>query len=398
MSDYLDGTGLNIDALEDRIAAVKAALRSLISANFDLSTDQPSGQLVEIQCERTQSALELLRSVYSGWDPDNATGHALTALSLISGTQRRAATFGTVTLTVNLNGGTTLPAGSVAAVSGDLTNRWVTDADVVAPAGPAADYPCAATCEASGPIQALLGTITVRATLVPGWNSVTNAADAAEGLAEETDTALRRRREQELALGGSTTVDAIRAELLELVGMVSVDVFENDLDVAAAGMPPHSVWSVIWDGAGGAVANTDIAEVIFEEKAGGVRAYGYTVVTHTDEQGNTHQIGFTRAAQIAIAVEVTIPAANRGADYPGDAAVAQAIGDWADDYFAPGVDVYRSEIVGVVVALPGVENVSLCRLALAPVPPGVFAAADRLMGVAQLATIDGSPVGDVVIL
>lgn len=385
MADYLDATGLHIDSLEDRKAAVKALIRALIAPNLDLSPDQPSGQLVEIFCERTQSSLELLREVFSSWDPDNASGWALTALSLITGVQRRAATFGTVTLTVNLDGGTTLPAGSVASVSGDATNRWVTDADVVAPAGPAANYPCPATCEDTGPIQALAGTITVIATPVAGWNSVTNALDAAEGLAEETDTELRLRRELELALGGSTTVDAIRAELLELDGMIEVFVNENDLDVAAGGIAAHSFEAIIWDGAVPAVADADIAEVIFETKAAGIRTSGSTAVNHTDEQGNSHRIRFTRAVEARVVVEVTIPAANRGPDYPGNPAVQTAVETWAAAFFSVGTDVYRSEVSAAVVVLPGVENVSLVQLSFWP---AAVAPVDLTVGVSQIATID----------
>lgn len=395
MADALTATGLNIDSLDDRIEAAKALLRSAISSNLDLTADQPTGQLTQIQYEAIQAALELLRATYSAWDPDSATGHSLTALALCTGTERRPATHGTVTLTCNLNGGTTLGIGTMASVTGDPTNLWEINESFTAPAGPAADYFLDFTATEPGAIQALAGTIIVMATPVGGWNSVDNAAAAAAGEEEETDTALRLRRELELARAGSATVDAIRADLIALEGMISVDVYENDLDIAVGGIPAHAFWTVIWDGAVPAVANADIAEAIFQAKAAGIRPYGYTTVAHVDEQGNSHPIAFTRAAEIAIAVEVTIPAANRGADYPGDAAVAQAIEDWAVDFYGVGDDVYRSEIVGVVVQLPGVENVSLCRLATAPVPPGVFAAVDMVFGVAQIATIAAA---DVVVL
>ncbi len=393
MADYLDDTGLHIDSLEARNIAVKSLWRALIAPNLDLSTDQPSGQVVEISNERVQSALELLREVYSAWDPDSATGHSLTALALLTGTQRRAATHGRVTLTVTLTGGTTLPAGNIAAVTGDATNRWVTDVAVVAPAGPPADYPVAATAEQTGAIQAIGGTITVIASPFGGWTAVTNAADAIEGLAEETDTALRLRREIEVARAGSATINAIRADLIALTGMISVGVTENDSDVAALGVPPHSFEAIIWDGpAPHAVADIDIAEVIFETKSAGIRASGVTPITHTDEQGNDHVIRFTRAVATRVSVEVTIPAADRGPGYVGDPAVADAIEAWADDFFAVGADVYRSEISAAVVVLPGVLNVSLVRLVLGPSPPGVPAAVDLVMTVAQIATIAAADV------
>ena len=401
MADYLDDTGLHVDALEDRLAATKALLRAAISANLDLTPEQPTGQLVEILGENHQEILELIRAVYTAWDPDSSTGHSLTALALLTGTQRQSATKGTVTLRCNLNGATTLTGGvSTAAVSGDTTNRWVLLTSFTSPAGPAANYDLAFEAENAGAIQALAGTITVIATPTAGWNSVTNLADATEGQGEEGDPSLRLRREQELATGGSTTVDAIEAALSALEGMLEVVVYENDLDVAVSGIPPHAFEAVV-HGTGAAVpTDADIAESIFEEKAGGIRAYGTTVQAHTDSQGNDHQIGFTRATELRIIVEVTIPAANRGPDYVGDAAVADAIEDWANGYtdadgndiagfFTVGLDVYRSEVSAVVVQLAGVENVSLVRLAIHPA--GV-AAVDLTVARDQIATIDSADV------
>jgi len=388
MADELTATGLAIDSLEDRKAAVKALVRAAISPNLDLSPDQPSGQFVEIFCERIQAALELLRGVHSSMDPDAATGSTLTALSVLTGTPRRAATKGTVTLTVKLDAGITLPAGNVASVSGNPTNRWVTTADATNPGGAPANVNVAAECETAGPIQALAGTITVIATPFAGWNTVTNVADAVEGLAEETDTELRLRRELELAISGSTTVDAIRADLLELTGMISVTIYENDGDfVDANSVPSKTFEAVIWDDA--AVANADIAETIFEGKAAGIRAYGATIVSHVDEQGNSHAVGFTRATERRVLVEITL---DDGPDYVGDAAVATAIETWAADNLGVGDDVYRSKISGAAIDLQGVENVSLVRLSFWPAAVG---AADLVVTIREIATIAA---GDVTVI
>ena len=392
MADELTATGLSIDTLEDRIAAVSALLRSAISPNLDLSPDQPSGQIVRILCERTQSVLELVRSVHSGFDPDAASGDALTALGVLTGTQRRAATEGHVTLTCNLDGATTLTGGvSAASVAGDATNRWVLDTTYTSPAGPAGNYFLAFTAENPGAIQAVAGTITVIATPTVGWNTVTNAVDATEGLAEETDTALRLRRELELAIGGSTSVDAIQAELSQLVGMIEATVLENDSDVTVDGIPPHAFEAIVWDGAAPAVADADIAETIFRSKAAGIRAWGSTLVTpaYVDDQGNSHAIRFTRADDLRIKVEVTL---THDASYIGNALVKAAIVAAAAAFFTVGDDVFRSRITDWVMGCGGVENVSLVRLAI--FPAGV-AAADIAVAIREIATI---AVADIVVI
>lgn len=382
MADELTVTGLTIDSLEDRLEAVCDLLRGAIASNLDLTPDQPTGQLVRILVERTQSALEVVRAVHAGGDPLTATGQALTALCYRTGTQRRPATAGHVTLSVNLDGGVTLPAGSVAHVAGDAENRWATDVDVVAPAGPPAAYNVAATCETDGPIQALLGTITVIATPVVGWNSVTNAADAAEGDAEETDADLRERRELELALGGSTTIDAIRAELISMTGMIEAIVLENDQHWTAGGIPPHAIECIIWDGSPAAVADADIAETIWTSKSAGVYAWGITdTAVHVDDQGGNHVIAWTRATPLQILVEVTV---TTDATYLGAAAIQAYIEEQAADFFTCGVDVYRSRIIDWTMEVQGVVDVSLVRLAIAP---AVVAAVDIPVDIREIATI-----------
>jgi uncharacterized phage protein gp47/JayE len=380
MADELTSTGLAIDSFDTRLANVQAALRAAIAPNLDLSPQSATGQLVYILVERIQANLELIRAIYSAWDPDSATGQSLTALAYITGTARNPATPGHVTLTVNLNGGVTLPAGSVAAVTGEPTNRWVTDDDVVAPAGPAANYFIDATAETAGAIQALLGTITVIATPVAGWNSVTNAADATPGDDEETDVALRLRRELELAIGGSTSVDAIQAELIDLDGMEECWVLENATDVVDAnGLPAHSFEAILWDGSTPAVTNALIAETIFKTKAAGIRSFGVTTQSHTDDQGNAHAINFTRADDQRMLVEVTL---TTGAGYPGAAAVRALIEAQGNANLGIGDDVYRSKVSAVVCTLPGVVDCSLVRLSIWPAALG---AADVPIGLRQIA-------------
>jgi len=304
MADELTITGLSIDDYETRRAAVVAALRAEISAILDVSPEQPTGQLTDILLERVQAVAELLQSIHSAIDPGQATG----------------------TLTVNLDALTTLPAGSIAAVTGDLDNQWVTDVDCTSVG--AGNYTVLARASETGPIQALAGTITVIVTPVAGWNSVTNAAAATMGEAEETDAELRLRRELETTLGGSSSVDAIRAALVNLDGMIMCQVLERETWAAGNGMPPHSIEALIWDGAAPVVANADIAEQIFLEKPAGIQAYGSTVVTHADSSGIDHLIGFTRATQVAY--EMTYNLLVDPDEYTGSTALAAAIAAWSD--------------------------------------------------------------------
>jgi len=383
MTDQLTSTGLTIDDLTTRTAALKAAIRAAISANLDLQTSKPAGQFVEAFAEHSQELAELLEEVYAAFDPDQATGVALTALSLLTGTQRRDATYSTVAVTLDLDATTTVPAGTTFAVSGDTSNTWTLDAAVTSVG--ASTYPGTATATTAGAVQALAGTLTVIVTPVAGLNSVTNVADATVGQEEETDTELRLRREQEITLGGSASVESIQAALSAVDEVIAVVVLENDADAASDGMPPHSVEALFWDG-GSAASTAELAGIILDQKSAGIRAYGSTTETVEDSQGVSHEIGLTRAAEQVIEVEVDV---DVDADYVGDTAVEEAIASWSQSALSIGDDVYLSKVSGVVVDLDGVVNVSAVRLAISPAAP---AASDVSIGDRQIATISTSDI------
>lgn len=375
MTDQLTSTGLTIDSLEDRIAAIKARIRSSISANIPMSIEDPVGQLVEILAESIQNLAELAQVVHTAFDPAQATGNLLSSLCALTGTIKRAATQGTVTLTVDLDGGTVLPAGSIASVATDPTNQWATDTAVTAPAGPAASYTVAATAVEAGEYIALAGTITTIVTAVVGWNSVTNLADATPGQEIEEDPDLRERRDTEVFLSGSTSVEAIQADVSAIDGIISCKVYENNSTIPDGLRPPHSFEVTLWDGSPPAVANADIAEAIFEGKPAGIRAYGTTTVAHVDSQGVSHQVGFSRATVVYILVDITINVNN---DYAGDSAVETAIAAMINS-LPVGAAVRRSDIIHVVEAIDGVEWTDLSAGPLLSRKPAAVGAADIVL-------------------
>jgi len=355
MTDQLTAAGLEIDDLATRIADLKTAVRNACGANLDLSPDQPDGQLVELFAEAVQAGMELLQEVYTAMDPDDATGDAQGALCALTGTNRRAATYGTVTLTLNLDAATTVPAGSIAHVSGDPTNRWITDTGVTSVG--AGNYDVTATASETGPIQALAGTITVIATPVVGWNSVTNAADATEGLAEETDTELRLRREEEIAKGGSTNTDAITADVLDLDGALYAKTYENTtLITDGAGRPGKSI-EVVVHRTDPPLTDAILAAQIYDSKAAGIEAYGSTVVGHVDDAGISHQIGFTDVTVLTLQVEATLT--TDADEYPGDTDFKAYLADWADANLGVGDDVIINQLVAVCFEVDGVLDATL---------------------------------------
>jgi hypothetical protein len=391
MADALTATGLSIDDLATRRAAVVAELRSKISAILDFSPNQPTGQMLDIPLERLQAALELLQATHAATDPDQATGRSLDAVSSISGTYREPATKGTVAIDCTFVGAGVAAAGDVVAVSGDPDNQWVVDADIVA--GGAGVFSGTATAALPGVYDALAATVTVIvSTADPNWTAVTNPAAAAAGEEQEKDEALRIRRELEVTLGGSTSVDAIRAEMLRADG-AALDqcfVYENDSALPLGSMPPNSIELVWWENSVISDARrTEISEYLWAAKPAGIQAYGTELLTGppvgpivvVDDQGQSHVVSHTIATDLTLQCEYTI---DTDGTYPGDVVFKQAVVDWVEENLGIGEDVSYFRMANLAFTVAGVTALTSYRQRWGG---GAWVTTDLAVGDREIATL-----------
>lgn len=348
MAYGLLSTGFAPKTLQNVLDELAAAQRasSALGDDWDTSAESPSGQLNLAIATEIASVWEALEFVYNSRNPRGASFAGLDSVCGLTGTTRRAATKGTVTLTVTLNAGVTLPAGSIAYVADQPSNRWVTTASVTNSSGSPAPKTVAAEAEIAGVYVANLGTITGIATPYTGWTAVTNAADAATGTAAEQDAALRARRESSLTAGGSSHVAAVRAALINVGGVVMVSVTENATGHTVNGVPPHSLWCIVQGGTDAAVALA-----LFNAKAGGMRTFGDTSVTVTATGGFTYSVSFERPTTVAMYCALTV--VYDDATYVGDAALKAAVTAVTSGTLA-GSTLRLSSIIAAVRALGGV--------------------------------------------
>lgn len=359
----LTATGFESKTLETIRAEIVADLLANISTTLDTDTESPLGQLVGIFARQLRQVWELAEATYSGQYPDSASGFSLTALALLTGTSRLPATKSTVECTVNVDPGTYLPGTLVAHVSGDATLRFV-NVDTVTNGGgsPANVTDITFEAEETGVVRANASTLTVIAEPVSGWNSITNPADATLGTEIESDTALRLRREEELASSGSTTVDAIKDAILDVADVIAATVLENDTNATVDGIPAKSIEAIVRGG-----VDADIAAAILAEKPAGIQAFGSEgPFTVTDAQGNDHSIDFTRPTVVNVYLEVDLDVVS--ADYAGDTAVEEALVDFGDLNYEMGDDVILSKLEAIIHGLTGIYDVTEIRVGNAPSP------------------------------
>jgi len=358
-------TGFSRPSVQDLLALIEADQRAEISQTLDLSSDSVLGQSNGIIARHLGVAWEALEAVHDGGDPDRAEDDALTSLSKITGTDREGASSSRVSTRVTLALGTTLEAGThFAHVTGKPDVRFTPAADFTAP-GPAdpADYDLVFVSEQTGPVQAPNGTLTVIATPVVGWSAVTNTQDASLGRASDDNQDLRIRREAGLQRSGSSSVDAIRADVLAVENVTSCQVFENFTDaVDAQGLPPKSFRVVIFDDAG--ADDNAIAQAIWESKPGGIQPIGVETATAIDKNGTPHTMKFfSRAAAVPIWIEFDLTARD---GYVGATDFKLSVATTLDATMGTGVGV---GFYDVLLATEGLgAKVTAVRIGIAPSP------------------------------
>lgn len=382
---WVQPTGFIPKITSDFLLDITTKARGTVDANLDLGPTEPMGQIVGAVAGSLAEVGEVLQTIYNAVNPNAAAGVFLYGIGAISGTKPKPATFSSCIVNANMATGATVAAGLVANVNGQTTNTWILQGacdsvgnllSTVLTASGAGVYTSLWFASAAGPIAAAAGQLTVVPSLPAGLNSITNPQDAVKGQLAETDSAFRTRRELEIAASGSESLDAIRAAVLLVTGVISCQVFENYTDtVDAFGRPPHSIEAVVWDAVVPAASSNAIAQALWNNKPGGIQYYTFSGDNGNakDSQGNLHNVIFTRVAPITVYVNITTVGVPTGAT-GSTTAVANSIVSTSSK-FVPGSGVIRSQL--------------MC----APLPDGPFPVAGCTDVTAFTLGLSGSPTG-----
>ncbi len=405
---------------------MEADVRTTFFRGLPLGDKTILGHLIATVAERVGNLYELGEQIYSAWDPDKSTGIYLEVVSLVTGTFKPQATQSAVTETLCGDDGTTVASGSrIATLSTGLafltqspativvqpdwlpttayivgnqvtnsarcyrcieqgtsagsggpitTDSDITDGDVhwvyLGEGVGTVDIP--ASSELTGPIVAVSGDLTDIKSPASGWKSARNLLDAREGRIVASDQELRLLREAEIQGSGSSTVDAMKAALVRLAGVLNVSIFTNRTDTQDAtgippgGLPPHSFEVLILGG-----DDQEVADTIANNQPVGIESFSYNgnSAFHTDSEGIIEEIFFSRPFPVDVYVDITVTymvgypldgdaqikreIAAAGLLYPTDLdVVVDAVG--ANAYKVPGIKrVVRTLVFNDVIGTPG---------------------------------------------
>lgn len=374
--------------VQEEVDDLNAKFLANVDGGLDLDPDQPFGQIIGIFAEKFTELTELGATVYNALNPDAAEGQLLTNVCAISGTLPQVATYSKVTGTLTLNASTTVHAGATVQVLNQPSNVWVLEADAVNSSSSVANVTAVFRSQEPGPQVANAGTLTVIGTPTIGWTAVTNAADAVPGLSADTDTTLRQKRALELLGEGSGDIDAIRAAVLKVGGVLTCFVYENTtLFPDTTGLPPKSFRVVIWDGPSQAANNDAVAQAIWDAKPSGIQSFGTTALgAATDSTGQLRAINFDRAQQVPIYVAcTTTPGTLTTAQ---TSAVKSAMVAYAAANWNLGVSVIALAVRAQALTVGGVTDVPVFDLGLTASPSGTANIPISGLQIATLTTSD----------
>lgn len=377
MSFAFTTDGLTIQTYQEIYDELVAGYQAAYGPDINVDPDSPDGQRIGIEAKARLDAQAFIQSLYSQMDPDFAAGEWLNTVIKLAGLSRRPASQSSVDVTITTDRDLTLPAGYT--VNDDLDQSWVLSSATACTTGANA---ITLLAENFGAVEADAGTVTDPATVVLGVVSVTNAAAATVGTDEETDPALRIRRNRSLIAPQTTSKGGLFTALGNVAGVSDLAVYENYTDSydATLALDAHSVWCIV---EGGEIS--DIVEALAKTKAGGTGIKGSVSGTYVETlykpDGTpyiyTHTMVFDRPVVADLYVSMTVEGIG-GASLDLDAIKA----DLAALEFSIGVGISAGELYAVVKATAPLAIVTLLEISddditytdgqLDPDPDGVF--------------------------
>lgn len=262
------------------LAGVLTDMDSAFGGGLNKSLETPQGQLASSTTAIIGDKNNEFASYVNQVDPAFAAGRMQDAIGRIYFIDRKPGTPTTVLATCVGLAGVVIPVGATAqAVDG---NRYLCTQAGTIPVTGSIDLPFA--CAVDGPISCAPGALNQIYQAIPGWDSITNAADGTVGSLVENRAEFEERRRQSVALNAIGSLPSIYANVLNVADVIDVYVTENNtsanVTVGGVTLIPHSIYVAVVGGAAGS-----IADAIWRKKSNGADYNGNTSYTVQDTAG-----------------------------------------------------------------------------------------------------------------
>lgn len=303
-------TGIVPKSLTEYQDAVRAAFLAVFGLGINLDAKSPEGQWVDNIAFTMSQADDALVSVGGGLNIFMAFKYQLQGIAAALGISINAATSTSVPVTLGGSPGAYITVGARA--KDDAGNFFENSENIWLDAGgtSAATF----TAVSKGPILVGIGELTTIVDVVPGWETITNAAEGAAGRNIESDSAYRLRYFIELFKNAVSVLDAIIAGVASADNVTAVIGEENDtgspITIKNVEIAAHSIAIVVEGG-----LDEDIKDAIRLKKTGGTPTQGTTSVPDPPNR----DINFYKIEEGSgyINIEVSV-ATTPGTSFPGN--------------------------------------------------------------------------------
>lgn len=327
MPNQITVTGLQTATQQELINQFTAAFQSIYGADINLQPDSPDGQMMMIFIQAMLDLEDLVTQVYNGFDPDNAIGTVLDQRVAINGIQRQAGTTTVTNITVGTSASVNLygldqTANQVFTVADSSGNQFQLQTTQLGFNPGAGGSALSFQAVIPGAVNPTPNTINVPVTIVLGVTFVNNpTAPTAVGINEESDAALKIRRQQSVTLASQGYLSGLLAALENIPGMASAFVYENTTDtVDADGVPGHSIWVIV----SGTAAASAIAQAIYSKRNAGCGMFGTISYVITQVNGTLFTVLWSGVLAEDILMKFTVSSIN-GTSVPNIAAIRSGL-------------------------------------------------------------------------
>jgi uncharacterized phage protein gp47/JayE len=306
MSDnYIDATGLVTQTLTEIVVQLEEGFKAIYGADINVDANSPDGQMINLFAQAKIDILDCMTEIYNSFSPSQAIGVTLDQRCALNGVVRQGATntviqaVVTTDRIVNLTGINT-GGPNVFVIADAQGNKFNLIDDQTTGIG-ANTYLFQAAV--AGAVNAVPNTVNQIVTITLGVLSVNNPNDPiSQGINEETDTQLRVRRQQSVALPSQGFAEGLTAGILSITNVIGCKVYENTGSTTDIyGTPGHSIWCVVDGG-----DNDLIADVIYNKRNAGCGMRGTVIVPKALPNGFNIPIKFDRPTLIDLYIELEI--------------------------------------------------------------------------------------------
>ncbi len=262
-------------------ATLVEQFKNIYGSDIDLSTSSADGIYIETLSLIINNILQTVKSMYANLDTRTATGKFLDILCALTNVTRKPATKSTVYVTIKgLSANESFLAGNQLVLLDKNGTTWTCEPFIADENGEATVL---AKCDEFGPVKAEVGWIYTTVQMLAGV-TITMQSDAIPGTWRESDAQLRARRDSVLSMRSTSVLEGIVASLLNVSGIIDVQIYNNDTLSAitakdGTSIPRNAIYIVLRKNLNIAIADSVLGSIIYEKKTPGIHTTETTALT-----------------------------------------------------------------------------------------------------------------------